>query len=87
MPDSQAGSLFRLLKTDAREGLSLGMTPTQFVWIPLKPIAAIGHPPAENPQRNRCSERPPKRQSKISYQAQYGERGPEDLSFHLFILA
>ena len=70
-----------------KAGPVFGKPPTGFVWIPLKPIAAISHPPAQNPQWNRCSERPPKWQSKISHQAQYSERGPEDLSFHLFILA
>lgn len=51
-----------------------------------KPIAAISDPPAGIHGGNGCPECPPKRQSKISNQAQEGEADPEHLLLHTFIL-
>ena len=53
----------------------------------LKPIAAIGHPPTQEPNGNGRCECPPKWQSEISRHAQHSEHGPKHFSLHLLILA
>src|SRR6185295_12256433 len=52
----------------------------------LEPIAAVGYPPAKVENRDCCAERPPERQSEISYQPQDRENDPKDFSFHYLSL-
>jgi hypothetical protein len=48
----------------------------------LKPVAAVGDPPAESQHRNRGAHCPPKWQQEVRHQAQSAESHPEDFALH-----
>lgn len=52
----------------------------------LKPIAAVGDPPAGKDDWDGSAERPPQRKGDIRQHAKHGEYDPEDLAFHAIIL-
>ena len=47
-----------------------------------EPTAAVGNPPTEAADWNRCAHSPPERKNEIRHQAQNRESGPEDFPLH-----
>ena len=54
--------------------------------ILLEPPAAIGDPPRENHDWDCRSQRPPDGKHEIGHQAENGEKDPENLALHLWIV-
>ena len=52
----------------------------------LKPIAAVGDPPAGKDDWDGSAERPPERKDDVRHYAKHGEYDPEDFAFHAIIL-
>jgi hypothetical protein len=52
----------------------------------LEPTAAIGNPPTDAANWNRCAHSPPERKNEISHQTQNRESGPEDFPLHALSL-
>ena len=51
-------------------------------FAPLKPVAAVRHPPGDEQNRNGCPTSPPKWKQKISHEPENREHRPEYLSLH-----
>jgi hypothetical protein len=52
----------------------------------LKPVAAVGEPPARVTDGDRCGQRPPERKCEVCDQAENSERDPKDFPLHTPIL-
>jgi len=53
----------------------------------LEPVAAIGHPPAADPNGNGSQQRPQDGQAEVRNQSEHDKGSPEDLALHFIILA
>ena len=53
----------------------------------LEPIAAIGHPPAQDADGDGGEQTPQERQRNIGDQTERDEHGPKDFTLHFYIVA
>src|ERR1700731_159535 len=80
-------SQYRALHRELKKGPSLLIQERRLRHPASEPVAAVGHPPAEDADGNGSQQRPQDGQGEIRNQSEHDKGSPEDLTLHFTILA
>jgi len=80
-------SQYRALHRELKKGPSLLIQERRLRHPASEPVAAVGHPPAEDADGNGSQQRPQDGQGEIRNQSEHDKGSPEDLALHFIILA